>query len=114
MRKAKQKPKQKTQAEELRDYFGQFNPRTDDLYISEVINCEDVPEAIRGPFAAALLNFVEYLALLVEGREEILRNMKSRGKPLTDQLAIALAQRDRKTGKPGFQHLRERRAATGN
>lgn len=115
MRKAKQKhePLPTTGAEELFGYLSQTNPRTKNPFVSDLLKFEDVPESIRNPFATWLLNYMEYIALLVEGQDAVYERLRNTGKPLSDRLTGVLAQLDPKTGKSGFQKLAERRRAIG-
>jgi hypothetical protein len=99
--------KKKSTARELLDFFITRNPRTGEEYVAEAIHYEDVPDRIRGPFALAIVAYLECLLLITEGEEGV-RGGKFHS--LNDETIRTLAKRDRK-GKSGFQKLRERRAA---
>ena len=111
MRKKQTKPEQKTQANELFDFFGQFNPRTGESFLCEALSFEDIPEAIRHPFADAVANYVEYLELLADGQAALYRKLRESRKPISDPLASVLAKPNPATGRSGYEELADKMTA---
>ena len=100
-----------TQAEELFQFFGQFNPRTGEPFLCEALSFEDIPEAIRHPFVDAAANYMEYLELLADGQAALYRKLRASRKPISDPLAGVLSKPNPATGRTGLAELADKMTA---